>query len=112
MKFFLKKCALQLNLNRYKGKDILGKDKLVWLYVQPTSRLQVAWTGPYVILATKGSTCFVISPIFNTTHAKPLLVHESRLKLCRADLKDIKEHIGSDLLSKNVLNELPTPVDL
>ena len=51
------------------------------------------------ILAEKGTTCFVITPIFNTAHAKPLLVHESRLKLCKADLKHIKSHIGSDLLS-------------
>ena len=110
--FLKKKCALQLNQNQYKGRDMLGKNKLVWLYVTPTARLQIAWTGPYIIIAEKGTTCYVISPIFNNTQTQPLLVHESRLKICRADLRHIKNHIGSHLLSEDTVAELPSPIDL
>ena len=37
--FLKKRCALQLNQHRYKGRNLLRKNKLVWLYVTPTARL-------------------------------------------------------------------------
>ena len=110
--FLAKGKALQTTQNRYKHHDILKQNVLVWLYITPTSRLSVCWTGPYIVLKSLGTSCYFISPAFNLRKIKPILVHQSRLKPCKVDITSLTGHIGSTLLSVDIIQELPTPLDL
>ena len=65
--------ALQIRQNRYKYRDLLKENRLVWLYVAPQSRLAVAWRGPFYITRQVGNTCYTISAVYQKGHTKPML---------------------------------------
>ena len=108
--FTAKKKSLQVRQKRYKYVDILKTNKLVWLYIAPQTRLSITWQGPYLISAKIGSTCYTVSPVL--IKGRSLLVHESRLRPCHADMSLLKTHIGNSLLSQDVINDLTAEVDL
>ena len=102
--------ALQIRQSRYKHKNLLQNNKLVWLYVAPQTRLAIAWRGPYIIVKQVGNTCYIIASVYQKT--RPILVHQSRLRPCKADLTTLKNHVGPYLLSTDILAELPTEIDM
>ena len=62
-----------------------------------------------MITSKIGSTCYNVSPVL--IKGRPLLVHESRLRPCDADLTILKTHIGSSILSQDEVLDFAAEVE-
>ena len=83
--------SLRIRSRGYSNKNKNFKPgDLVWLYIPTVKKSQLNWNGPFTVIRRVGNLCYIIQPFL--TLGKEIFTHYSRLKLCQADITQVKEH--------------------